>query len=219
MSNVSPIETARPARPSRADAEAAVRTLLAWAGDDPSREGLVDTPRRVADAYQEYFSGYQQNPEQILGTTFDEVGGYDDIVLLRNMEFSSHCEHHIAPIIGRAHVAYLPAGRVVGISKLARVVDAFAHRLQSQETMTQQISDAINNALEPRGVAVVVESEHTCMTLRGVRKRGLDCVTRRMTGVFAKDPALEDQFYKAAGALSGQALLQTGPFPKLTAPQ
>jgi len=183
-------------RPTRNDAEAAVRTLLAYVGDDPDREGLLDTPRRVVDAYEEYFSGYGEDAVEILSRTFEEVEGYDDIVALTNIRFESHCEHHIAPIIGRAHVAYLPDGKVVGISKLARVVDAFARRLQSQEIMTVQIADAISEALAPLGVAVLVEAEHQCISTRGIHKADVACVTRRFTGVFKDDPRWEDRFYK-----------------------
>ncbi|MEL7027609.1 MAG: GTP cyclohydrolase I FolE [Pseudomonadota bacterium] len=183
-------------RPSRQDAEDAVRTLLAFIGDDPTREGLIDTPQRVVDAYREYFSGYGEDAVAILSRTFEEVAGYDDIVAMTGIRFESHCEHHIAPIIGTAHVAYLPDGKVVGISKLARVVDVFARRLQSQEIMTVQIADAITEALGPQGVAVLVEAEHQCITTRGIHKTGVSCVTRRFTGVFQDDPRWEDRFYR-----------------------
>jgi GTP cyclohydrolase I len=176
---------------TRQDAESAVRTLLVWAGDDPSREGLVDTPARVASAYAEFFSGYETDPAEMLSRTFEEVHGYNDIVLLRDITFQSHCEHHVVPIIGTAHVAYLPADRVVGISKLARVVDAYARRLQTQETMTAQIARCIDEALSPRGVAVVVNAQHQCMTTRGVNKPGVAMVTRTFTGVFENDPVME----------------------------
>ncbi|MEO0398390.1 MAG: GTP cyclohydrolase I FolE [Pseudomonadota bacterium] len=183
-------------QPTRAEAEAAVRTLLRWAGDDPTREGLVDTPKRVVKAYEEWFVGYDEDPEDILARTFEEVEGYDDIVLLKNIRLESYCEHHIAPIIGEAHVAYLPSNRVVGISKLARVVDAYAKRLQVQEKLTAQISDAIEKTLNPRGVAVLISAEHQCMSTRGVNKRGVDTVTTRFTGEFLKNPALEERFLR-----------------------
>jgi GTP cyclohydrolase I len=183
-------EKARP-RISRDEAEAAVRTLLIWAGDDPEREGLRDTPSRVAKAYAEFFSGYEIDPSEHLTRTFEEVQGYSDIVLLRDIAFQSHCEHHVVPIVGTAHVAYLPSNRVVGISKLARVVDGFARRLQTQETMTAQIARCIEQALQPRGVAVIVKAQHPCMTTRGVNKPGVAMVTRTMTGVFDNDPVME----------------------------
>ncbi|MEL7487260.1 MAG: GTP cyclohydrolase I FolE [Pseudomonadota bacterium] len=191
--------TAKAAAPSRADAEAAVRTLLAYYGEDPSREGLLDTPRRFVDAYEEFLAGYKQDPIALLSRTFEEVEGYDDIVLLRNIRIESHCEHHISPIIGEAHVAYLPSDKVVGISKLARVVDAYAHRLQSQEILTNQIANAIEQALKPRGVAVIVDAQHFCISTRGVHKTDVACVTRAMTGVFKTDPAMEARFYKLIG--------------------
>jgi GTP cyclohydrolase IA len=175
-------------RPSREEAEAAVRTLLRWAGDDPSREGLVDTPARVARAYEEFFAGYEIDPVALLERTFEETDGYDEIVLLRDIRLESHCEHHMVPIIGRAHVAYLPHRRVVGISKLARVVDAYARRLQIQEKLTAQIANTIQQVLEPRGVAVVIEAAHQCMTTRGVHKPGVTMVTSRMLGAFREDP-------------------------------
>ncbi|GAN70386.1 GTP cyclohydrolase I FolE [Acetobacter syzygii] len=171
-------------RPTQKEAEQAVRTLLRWAGDDPTREGLLDTPARVARAYTDFFSGYEIDPANLLRRTFSEVDGYDEIVLLRDIRFESHCEHHLAPIIGRAHVAYLPRQRVVGISKLARVVDAYARRLQIQERMTAQIANTINDELEPHGVAVIIESAHECMTTRGVHKPGVSMVTSTMLGVF-----------------------------------
>ena len=176
---------------SREDAEAAVRTLLIWAGDDPEREGLRDTPSRVAKAYAEFFSGYDIDPAEHLTRTFEEVQGYNDIVLLRDITFQSHCEHHVVPITGTAHIAYLPSDRVVGISKLARVVDAYARRLQTQETMTAQIARCIEQSLLPRGVAVIVKAQHQCMTTRGVNKPGVAMVTRTMTGVFDDDPVME----------------------------
>ncbi len=175
-------------RPTREEAEAAIRTLLRWAGDDPSREGLVDTPARVARAYEEFFAGYAIDPVALLERTFEETDGYDEIVLLRDIRLESHCEHHMVPIIGRAHVAYLPHRRVVGISKLARVVDAYARRLQIQEKLTAQIANTIQQVLEPRGVAVVIEAAHQCMTTRGVHKPGVTMVTSRMLGAFRDDP-------------------------------
>jgi GTP cyclohydrolase I len=175
-------------RPTREEAEAAIRTLLRWAGDDPAREGLVDTPARVARAYEEFFAGYAIDPVALLERTFEETDGYDEIVLLRDIRLESHCEHHMVPIIGRAHVAYLPHRRVVGISKLARVVEAYARRLQIQEKLTAQIANTIQQVLEPRGVAVVIEAAHQCMTTRGVHKPGVTMVTSRMLGAFRDDP-------------------------------
>ena len=175
-------------RPTREETEAAIRTLLRWAGDDPSREGLVDTPARVARAYEEFFAGYAIDPVALLERTFEETDGYDEIVLLRDIHLESHCEHHMVPIIGRAHVAYLPHRRVVGISKLARVVDAYARRLQIQEKLTAQVANTIQQVLEPRGVAVVIEAAHQCMTTRGVHKPGVTMVTSRMLGAFRDDP-------------------------------
>ncbi|MBI1391587.1 MAG: GTP cyclohydrolase I FolE [Alphaproteobacteria bacterium] len=187
-------------RPSRAEAEEAVRILIKWAGDDPAREGLVDTPKRVAKAFEEWFSGYDADPEDALSRTFEEVEGYDDIVLLKNIRLESYCEHHMAPIIGVAHVAYLPTDRVVGISKLARLVDGYSKRLQVQEKLTAQIANAIDGALKPRGVAVLISAEHQCMSTRGVHKHGVDTVTTRFTGAFKDDPALEARFLKLVGA-------------------
>ncbi|HWB44163.1 MAG TPA: GTP cyclohydrolase I FolE [Hyphomicrobiaceae bacterium] len=181
-------------RPSRAEAEEAVRTLLAWAGDDPAREGLKDTPRRVTEAFEEYFAGYHLDPKDVLAKTFDEAGGYDDLVMLRDIRVASHCEHHIAPFLGVAHVAYLPKGRIVGISKIVRVVEIFAKRLQTQETLTAQIADAIEAALQPRGVAVLIEAEHQCMTMRGVRQPGVKTVTTRFTGALEADQSYRDRF-------------------------
>jgi len=181
-------------RPTRDEAEAAVRTLILWAGDDPSREGLIDTPRRVVDAYQEYFSGYSEDPIEVLSRTFEEVHGYDDLVMLRDIRLESHCEHHIAPILGVAHVAYLPRERVVGISKLARVVEIFAKRLQTQETMTAQIAEAIEQALRPRGVAILIDALHQCMTTRGVHKTDVSTITTRFTGVFKDDADYRERF-------------------------
>ena len=174
-------------RPSRAEAEAAIRTLLRWAGDDPNREGLVDTPSRVARAYEEFFEGYTIDPVNLLERTFEETDGYDEIVLLRDIRLESHCEHHMVPIIGRAHVAYLPHRRVVGISKLARVVEAYAKRLQIQEKLTAQIANTIQDVLQPKGVAVVIEAAHQCMTTRGIHKPGVTMVTSRMLGAFRDD--------------------------------
>jgi GTP cyclohydrolase IA len=176
-------------QPSREEAEAAVRVLIRWAGDNPAREGLLDTPGRVVRAYEEFFAGYKEDPEAILERTFEEVEGYDEIVLLRDIRVESYCEHHMVPIIGRAHVAYLPHRRVVGISKLARVVEAYGKRLQIQEKMTAQIANTINEVLQPRGVAVVIEAEHECMSTRGVHKSGVSMVTSRMLGAFRDNEA------------------------------
>ena len=181
-------------RPTRREAEQAVRVLLSWTGDDVDREGLVDTPKRVARAYEEWFSGYAVDPYEFLSRTFKEVNGYDEIVALTNIDFNSHCEHHIAPIIGKAHVAYLPRDKVVGISKLARVVDAYARRLQVQEKLTAQIAECISNVLEPRGVAVVVEGAHECMTTRGIGKRNVSMVTSQMLGIFRDDARARAEF-------------------------
>jgi GTP cyclohydrolase I len=181
-------------RPSRGEAEAAVRTLLLWAGDNPDREGLVDTPARVARAYEEFFAGYAQDPVELLARTFEETDGYDEMVVLRDIRLESHCEHHVVPIIGRAHVAYLPHKRVVGISKLARVVDLYAKRLQIQEKLTAQVANAINDVLEPKGVAVVIEAAHQCMTTRGIHKPGVTMVTSRMLGAFRDDAATRREF-------------------------
>ena len=190
-------------RPSQDEAEAAVRTLIAWAGDDPTREGLKDTPRRMVRAYREFFQGYDQCPAEALSRTFDEVEGYDDIVMLRDIEFNSHCEHHIVPFIGRAHVAYLPSHAVVGISKLARVVEIFARRLQTQETMTAQIARTIDQTLEPRGAAVMIEAVHQCMSLRGVNKRNVATITTQFTGEFKSNPVLQARFMDLVRAPSG----------------
>ncbi len=175
------------ARPSRADAEAAVRTLLRWAGDDPAREGLIDTPKRVVKSYEEFFAGYDENPREVLLRTFEEVEGYDDIVMLRDIALESHCEHHMVPIIGKAHIAYLPSKRVVGISKLARVLEIYAKRLQTQETMTAQIARTIQEVLEPRGVALLIDAKHFCMTTRGVHKPDVSTITTTFTGVFKEE--------------------------------
>lgn len=181
-------------RPSRAEVEAAVGVLLRWTGDDPQREGLIDTPSRVAKAYREMFSGYEQDPAEELGRTFEEVEGYDDMVLIRDISFHSHCEHHMVPIIGKAHVAYLPDGKVVGLSKIARTVDIFAHRLQTQEAMTAQIANVIQDVLQPRGVAVLIEAEHMCMAMRGIRKQGSTTLTTTFTGAFKDHPEEQARF-------------------------
>ncbi len=191
---------ADPVRPTREEAEAAVRTLLSWAGDDPAREGLIDTPKRVAKAYADWFSGYAIDPDEYLARTFEEVAGYDELIVLRDIPFESHCEHHMAPIIGRAHVGYLPDGKVVGISKLARVVDAYARRLQVQEKMTAQIADCIQRVLQPRGVGVVIEASHGCMTTRGVHKRGVAMVTSKMMGGFREDGRTRAEFLQFIGS-------------------
>ena len=182
-------------RPTREEAEAAVRVLLRWAGDNPSREGLLDTPKRVVKAYEELFKGYTQDAEAQLSTVFEEVEGYDDMVLVKDIPFTSHCEHHMVPFVGKAHVAYFPAEGVVGLSKLARVVEVFARRLQTQETMTAQITDTIDNALKPRGIAVLIEAEHMCMSMRGVQKQGASTITTRFTGAFRNDPAEQARFF------------------------
>ncbi len=181
-------------RPSREEAMEAVRTLIAWAGDDPRREGVVDTPRRVVDAYAEWFEGYHADPAKELDRTFEDVQGYDDIVMLRDIEVESHCEHHMAPFLGKAYVAYMPTNKVVGISKLARVVEIFARRLQTLETLTQQIADAISDSLRPAGVAVLVDAEHQCMTTRGVNHRHVSTLTTQFTGVFKTDKDLQRRF-------------------------
>ena len=190
---------ADPKAPSQADAEAAIRTLIRWAGDDPEREGLLDTPSRVARAYREFFNGYAQDPAQVLARTFEETDGYDEMIVLRDMRFESHCEHHMAPIIGRAHIAYLPRKRVVGISKLARLLDVYAKRLQIQEKLTAQIANTLNDVLQPRGVAVVIDASHQCMTTRGVHKPGTSMVTSRMLGAFRTDPSTRREFLAFIG--------------------
>ena len=177
-------------------AEAAVRTLLRWAGEDPDREGLLDTPRRVAEAYGDWFSGYQADPREYLLRTFEEVAGYDELIVLRDIEYESHCEHHMAPIIGKVHVGYLPRGKVVGISKLARVVEAYARRFQVQEKMTAQIAQCIQDVLQPLGVGVVVEGTHECMTTRGIHKRGVSMVTSKMLGTFREDARTRAEFLR-----------------------
>ncbi|HEY0919794.1 GTP cyclohydrolase I FolE [Devosia sp.] len=194
-----PAETTHIVRPSRHEAEAAVRTLIAWAGDDPDREGLLETPARVAKAFGEFFAGYDQDAAQVLDKTFKDVGGYDDIVLVRDIPFSSHCEHHMVPFVGKAHIAYLPHDGVVGLSKLARLVEVFAKRLQTQENLTAQIIDALNESLNPRGAAVMLEAEHMCMSMRGVRAHGAATITHRFTGVFAEDRNEQDRFYALVG--------------------
>lgn len=197
--NRSADQNATPARPSREEAEEAVRTLLRWAGEDPSREGLLETPARVVRSYEEFFSGYAIDPVALLERTFEETDGYDEIVLLRDIRLESHCEHHMVPIIGRAHVAYLPFRRVVGISKLARVVDAYARRFQIQEKLTAQIANTIQDVLEPRGVAVVIEAAHECMTTRGVHKPGVTMVTSRMLGAFRDNPTTRRELLAMIG--------------------
>jgi GTP cyclohydrolase I len=187
------------AKPSRAEAEAAVRTLIRWAGDNPDREGLLATPARVVRAYEEWFSGYGDDPRDYLSRTFDEVGGYDEIVLLRNVRFESHCEHHMAPILGRVHIGYLPRHRVVGISKLARLVDVYAKRMQTQEKMTAEIAGCLDAVLKPFGVAVVVEAAHQCMTTRGVHKTDVTMVTSRMLGAFRDQVQTRQEFLSAIG--------------------
>ncbi len=186
-------------RPNREEVEKAVHTLLLWTGDDPDREGLIDTPARVAKAYEEWFAGYKEDPEIYLSRTFEEVEGYDEMIVLRDIRFASHCEHHIAPIIGRVHIGYLPDKKVVGISKLARVVEAYARRLQVQERLNAQIANCIQAVLEPKGVAVVVEATHQCMTTRGVHKTGVTLVTSNMLGAFRRDPMTRREFLTIIG--------------------
>ena len=189
-------------KPSREQAEDAVRTLLKYAGEDPSREGLIDTPKRVVSSYDEFYRGYKEDPLEYLTRTFEEVSGYDEMVVLRDIPFSSHCEHHMAPIIGRAHVGYLPNNKVVGISKLARVVETYAKRLQVQEKMTAQIADCIQDILEPHGVGVVIQATHECMSTRGVQKHGVSMVTSRMAGAFRKDDKTRREFLAVVGPLN-----------------
>ncbi|SAL56846.1 GTP cyclohydrolase [Caballeronia choica] len=196
-------------RPSREEAEAAVRVLLRWAGDDPRREGLRDTPARVIRAYEEFFRGYEQDPREILARTFSEVQGYDEMIVLKDIRFESYCEHHMVPIIGRAHVAYLPSKRVVGISKLARLVDAFAKRLQIQEKMTAQIADTLNEVLQPLGVGVILEAAHQCMSTRGVHKAGASMVTSRMLGAFRDDPSTRREFLAIVGNQNAYSVSNT----------
>lgn len=189
----------RAAEPSQAEAEQAVRTLIRWAGDDPAREGLRDTPARVAKAYREYFLGYREDPEALLKRTFKEIEGYDEMVVLRDIPIQSHCEHHMAAILGRVHIAYLPAKRVVGISKLARLAEVYSRRLQIQEKLTVQIADTLQSVLRPRGVAVVIEATHACMTMRGVRKPGVTMITSRMLGAFRDNPGTRSEFLAMIG--------------------
>lgn len=184
----------RTERPTREEAENAIRTLIRWAGDDPTREGLIETPARVVRSYEEFFAGYHEDPEQILARTFSEVEGYDEMIVLTDIRFESHCEHHMVPIIGKAHIAYLPDHRVVGISKLARLVEVYAKRLQIQEKMTAQIADTLNDILQPKGVAVVIEAAHQCMTTRGVHKPGVAMVTSRMLGMFRENISTRQEF-------------------------
>ena len=194
-----------PTRPTREEAEAAVRTLLLWAGDDPTREGLVDTPARVARAYGEFFSGYEVDPVELLARSFEETDGYDEMVVLRDIRLESHCEHHLVPIIGKAHIAYIPDGRVVGISKLARVLESYAKRLQIQEKLTAQVANTIDQVLKPKGVAVVIEAQHQCMTTRGIHKPGVSMVTSRMLGAFRDDASTRREFMAMLGSPRGNA--------------
>lgn len=190
-------------RPTREEAEAAVRTLLRWTGDDPDREGLIDTPARVVRAYEEFFAGYAVDPVDLLARSFEETDGYDEMVILRDIRLESHCEHHMVPIIGKAHIAYLPEGRVVGISKLARVIEVYAKRLQIQEKLTAQVANTINDVLKPKGVAVVIEAAHQCMTTRGIHKPGVTMVTSRMLGAFRDDPSTRREFLAMIGGQRG----------------
>lgn len=200
MNAIKPLRAeVKESRPEREEAEEAVRTLLRWAGDDPAREGLLDTPSRVVRAYEEFFDGYGEDPVDMLSRTFEETEGYDEMVVLRDIPFESHCEHHMVPIIGKAHVAYWPTERVVGISKLARVVETYAKRLQIQEKMTSQIANAINDVLKPKGVAVVIEAGHQCMTTRGVHKPGVAMITSRMLGIFKEERAARSEFFSYIG--------------------
>ena len=187
-------ESSNSHKPSREEAKEAVKTMLAWAGENPNREGLIETPERVVSAYEEFFAGYDMDPDEILDKTFEEVAGYDEMVIVKDVRLESHCEHHMVPFIGIAHVAYIPHKRVVGISKLARIVDVYAKRLQTQETMTAQIADTIQRVLEPRGVAVVIDAEHQCMTTRGVHKSETSTVTSRMLGIFRTDERTRSEF-------------------------
>ena len=196
-------------RPSREEAEAAVRTLIRWARDDPEREGLVDTPARVVRAYEEFFAGYLQDPTEILARTFSEVEGYDEMIVMNDIRFESHCEHHMVPIIGKAHIGYLPNNRVVGISKLARLVEVYARRLQVQEKMTVQIAECLQKILKPKGVAVVIEAAHQCMTTRGVHKPGVGLVTSRMVGAFRDDPSTRREFLAVIGRTGAGSLPNT----------
>lgn len=196
MANIAKVsaQMKKNSRPTRTEAEAAIKTIIRWTGDDPERDGLKETPARVARAFEEFFKGYGDDPEAILQKTFEEIEGYDEMIVLRGIRFESHCEHHMAPIIGRAWVAYIPKGRVVGISKLARIVDAYAKRLQIQEKMTAQIANTIQTVLQPEGVGVVIKAEHHCMTTRGVHKHGTDMVTSRMLGAFRDNPMTRQEF-------------------------
>ena len=196
-----------PERPTRAEAEAAVTTLIRWAGDDPDREGLRATPSRVAKSFEELFAGYRQAPADVLGRTFEEVAGYDDLVVVRDISFHSHCEHHMLPVVGKAHVAYLPDGRVVGLSKIIRCVEIFAHRLQTQESLTAQIGEAIARILRPRGVAVVIEAEHMCMAMRGIRKAGSTTMTQAFHGIFRQD---RDERDRVLSAIRGRSAHDIG---------
>jgi GTP cyclohydrolase I len=197
------LAAAPPVAPTREEAEAAVRTLLRWAGDDPTREGLIDTPKRVVKAYEEFFRGYRDDPHDALKRVFQEVGGYDDMVLVRDISFTSHCEHHLVPFVGRAHIAYFPADGVVGLSKLARVVDIYAKRLQTQEALTAQVTAAIEATLRPRGIAVMMEAEHLCMSMRGVQKRGAMTITTRFTGAFRDSTTEQTRFLNLVQAPRG----------------
>ena len=190
MEKVTPLNP----KPTREEAEAAVKTLISWAGDNPNREGLIETPKRVVTSYEEFYSGYDQDPEEILSKVFEEVEGYDEIIIVKDIRLESHCEHHMVPILGKAHVAYIPDQRVVGISKLARVVDLFAKRLQTQETMTAQIADTIDRVLKPKGVAIVIDAAHQCMSSRGVHKTETSTVTSRMLGAFRENPKSRMEF-------------------------
>ncbi|NNE56865.1 MAG: GTP cyclohydrolase I FolE [Hellea sp.] len=190
------------AKPTRQAAMEAVRTLIAWAGDNPQREGLKDTPKRVVDAYAEWFKGYNEDPAEVLSRVFEDVSGYDDMVILREIDVESHCEHHIAPFIGKAYVAYLPTDKVVGISKIVKVVEIFAKRLQTQETMTAQIAKAIDDALKPRGTAIMIDAKHECMTTRGVHHTDVSTITTQFTGEFKSNPALQERFIRLIGRAS-----------------
>ena len=198
-----------PSRPTRKQAEEAVRTLIRWANDDPAREGLRDTPARVVRAYEEFFAGYAQDPREVLKRTFSEVEGYDEMIVMNDIRFESHCEHHMVPIIGKVHIGYLPDKRVVGISKLARLVEVYARRLQVQEKMTVQIADTLQEILQPRGVAVVIEAAHQCMTTRGVHKPGVGLVTSRMVGAFRDDPSTRREFLAVLGRTGAGSLPNT----------
>ena len=195
MNKISKIENLE-TRPSKEEAEEAVRTILSWIGENPNREGLLETPKRFIKAYGEFFKGYNENGEDVLSKTFSDVGGYDDIVLLKNISFNSFCEHHICPFVGKAHIAYLPSEKIVGISKLARLIDIYGHRLQTQETMTAQIANSMQKSLKPKGIAIVIDAEHTCMSLRGVKKEGVSTITTRFIGEFETNENLRDRFLR-----------------------